>query len=179
MAFLDKSVCTTRTTAASCSRLPSLLTFFPLSLLHRLLAWVSYLPAFTWQLELFLALFSTLLLVLQLTHRLPPISQIHIIPYVTVPFSAVLLLDSYLALSHLESLYAAGKPSSSLIEGIPLQARRMREQRDCYLAFYTLVIGIVLWKTERMAREAARWQTQYYTVRQQLDEQQDKQGKRE
>jgi hypothetical protein len=117
--------------------------------------------------------------VLQLTHRLPPITQIHVIPYITVPFSALLLLDSYFALSHLESLYAAGKPSSTLIDGITLQARRMREQRDCYLAFYTVVIGLVLWKTERMAREAARWQTQYYTVRQQLDEVQDKQGKKQ
>ena len=108
---------------------------------------VRYLPASTWQLELFLALFSTLLLFLLLTHRVPPLSHINLFPSLTVPLSTLLLLDSYLTLSTLEQRYSSGESGSTVLSnddgsaaaaggGWTLNARRFREQRDVYLALF-------------------------------------------
>ena len=130
----------------------------------------SYLPAATWQLELFLALFSTALLLSQLLHLLPPISQTHYIPYFTIPLSTLLLLDSYLTLTQLETLYASRTtPGSALLDGYTLNARRFREQRDCYLALYTLVIGVVLLLIDRQLNELHALKTQKYRMQTKLD----------
>ena len=143
-----------------------------LTALHR------YLPAATWQLELFLALFSTLVLLLLLTHRIPPLTQLHLLPHLTLPISALLLVDSYLELASLERRYAAGEPGSTILlnsagsggsSGWTLNARRFREQRDCYLAFFTIVLGVVIRYVMRLNEELTKAQSDYYRGRTALD----------
>ena len=129
-----------------------------------------YLPASTWQLELFLALFSTLLLFLLLTHRVPPLSQISLIPAFTIPTSSLLLLDSYLTLSSLESRYSGGEAGSTLsADGWTLNARRFREQRDCYLALFTIVVGVTLRYVNSLNQELSRAQGEAYRLKVALD----------
>jgi hypothetical protein len=128
-----------------------------------------YLPASVWQFELFLALFTTVLLLLQLFHALPPVSQIHYIPYVTIPLSTLLLLDSYLTLSHLESLYASSPSGRGVIDGYTLNERRFREQRDCYLSMFTLVVSVVLRLTEGIVGDVHKLRGRNYQLQTRLD----------
>jgi len=132
-----------------------------------------YLPASTWQLELFLALFSTVLLFLLLTHRIPPLSHINLIPTLTIPISCLLFIDSYLTLSQLETRYNNGESGSSSLVGESggwtLNARRFREQRDCYLAFFNIVIGVTIRYVNDLNTQLSRLQGDYYRVRTALD----------
>lgn len=130
-----------------------------------------YLPASTWQLELFLALFSTLLLFLLLTHRVPPLSQINLIPTLTIPLSTILLLDSYLTLSTLEQRYSGGEAGSAQLDGSgwTLNARRFREQRDVYLALFTIVVGVTIRYVNALNGELSRAQSESYRLRVALD----------
>ena len=131
----------------------------------------SYLPASTWQLELFLALFSTVLLFLLLTHRVPPVSQINLVPTFTVPLSVILLLDSYLTLSTLEQRYSGGESGSTVVDGSgwTLNARRFREQRDVYLALFTIVVGVTIRYVNALNQELSRAQSESYRLRVALD----------
>ena len=137
-----------------------------------------YLPSATWQLELFLALFTSALLFLQLLRPSSRLSGVHFIPHLTVPLSLVLLLDSYLTLAALESQYHSASRSTSasassshsvLIDGYSLSARRFREQRDCYLALYTVVVSAALRLTEGLTAEVRRLKGDNYRLQTRLD----------
>ena len=138
----------------------------------------SYLPASTWQLELFLALFSTVLLFLLLTHRIPPVSQISFFPAVTVPISVVLLLDSWLTLSGLEQRYSGGESGSAVVDGSgwTLNARRFREQRDVYLALFTIVVGVAIRYVNELNQQLSRAQSESWRLRVALDRHESNKG---
>jgi len=129
-----------------------------------------FLPALTWQLELYLALLSTFLLVVQLSQSRHPIPFLKFLPYVTIPVSSILLISSYISLSHLEQLYTTGTASSTMIDGISLQARRMKEQRDVYLAMWSVVVGAVLLRTSGLMADLGKWKAEYWKLRRRLDE---------
>ena len=136
---------------------------------------VRYLPASTWQLELFLALFSTVLLFLLLTHRIPPLSQISLFPTLTLPISTLLLLDSYLTLATLEQRYSGGESGQAVVDGgWTLNARRFREQRDVYLALFTIVVGVAIRYVNVLNQELSRAQSEVYRLKVALDKEKTK-----
>jgi hypothetical protein len=73
----------------------------------------------------------------------------------TLPLSLPLLLDAYIDLNRWETLYETTE-GSVLVEGIALNSRRFRAQRNFYIAFFTLVLQGAIYLTECvLQREAA------------------------
>ena len=114
-----------------------------------------------------------MLLFLLLTHRIPPLSHINLIPTATIPLSTLLLLDSYLTLSTLEQQYANGTSGSTQLDGSgsgwTLNTRRFREQRDVYLALFTIVVGVSIRYVNELNQQLSRAQSENWRLRVALD----------
>lgn len=119
-----------------------------------------------------MSIFSTVLLLVQLSDAYHLTAFRHVTSFLALSsiISVVLLIDSYLTLSSLEHRYHnANDSGSTLIDGLSLNTRRFREQRDVYLAFFTLIVNIALYQANQLQMKLERVMSEHYRLRVRAD----------
>jgi energy-coupling factor transporter transmembrane protein EcfT len=130
----------------------------------------SILPANSFYCILFLGLFSAALLIYILYNNHHEITQINTFLIATAPILALFLIQQFISIIELESLYHSTNDSNTLIDGISLNSRRFYSHRGFYVALFTSLFYFILYKAKLIIHRAVQLEKERNSLRTKVEQ---------